>query len=275
MTRRKPAPLPMPDADIVVQSPRSFRMSRTLVALMLREMSTTYGRTAFGYLWAIVEPAAGILLLTMVFSLALRSPQLGVNFPLFYATGLMPFAAYTTISNKVANSLQFSKPLMAFPAVTFVDALLARLLLNALTQTMVIVVVVGLIIVIYQLDVDINFGEAALAVAMAIMLGFGIGTLNCFLFQKFPAWSQVWSILTRPLLFISCVFYLFDSVPSPYGDWLWFNPLVHIIGMFRRGIYATYPADYVSVLYVMSLSMGTLFFGLLLLKRYHGDLLNR
>ena len=43
---------------------------QTVIALMLREMSATYGRSSLGYLWAILEPVAGIFLLTFVFSLA-------------------------------------------------------------------------------------------------------------------------------------------------------------------------------------------------------------
>ena len=72
----------------------SFRFVRTILALILREMSTTYGRSAGGYIWAVLEPAAGIALLAFAFSLALRAPSLGTNFALFYATGYLPFMLY-------------------------------------------------------------------------------------------------------------------------------------------------------------------------------------
>ena len=49
-------------------------MGRTVLALMLREMATTYGRSAGGYLWAILDPVLGIALLSVLFSLALRHP---------------------------------------------------------------------------------------------------------------------------------------------------------------------------------------------------------
>ena len=56
------------------QAARRSSTPRTLVALVMREMSTTYGRSALGYLWAILEPVAGIMLLTAIFSLAFRAP---------------------------------------------------------------------------------------------------------------------------------------------------------------------------------------------------------
>lgn len=265
----------MSTANFTPQKPRSFRMGRTIGALVLREMSTTYGRTAFGYLWAILEPVAGILLLTLVFSLALRSPGLGTNFPLYYASGLLPFLAFMDISGKVSQSLRFSKPLMSFPAVTYMDALIGRLVLNGLTQFMVACLVLTLIVQVYQLDENFNYIMIAGGMGMAIFLGFSVGTLNCFLFERFPSWERIWGIAMRPMFFISCIFFLFESVPPPFNNILWFNPLVHITGLLRRSIYAYYPATYISLTYVLTLSCILLVFGLLLLRKHHRSLLNR
>lgn len=258
----------------IAQKPRSFRMWRTLAALMLREMSTTYGRTSFGYVWAILEPVAGLMLLTMVFSLALRSPGLGTNFPLYYATGLLPFMAYMDISGKIAGAIRFSRPLLSFPAVTYIDALLARLLLNTLTQALVVGFLLSAIVVAYGLDVTINYLEVLLAMVMAISLAFGVGVMNCYLFYQSPMWERLWAIITRPLFFLSCIFYLFETVPEPYSIYLWFNPLVHVTGQFRRGVFPQYVGEHVSVAYVMGIALITTVLGLLLLHRTHRDILN-
>lgn len=244
------------------------------MALVLREMSTTYGRTSFGYLWAILEPAAGILLLTLVFSIALRSPPLGTNFPLFYATGLLPFMAYLDVGQKIAQALRFSRPLMSFPAVTYIDALLARLILNALTQIMVISITMCAVILGFGLDVALDFPMLLFAVFMAMYLAFGIGCMNCYLFYRFPIWERIWGIVNRPLFFISCIFFLFESVPLPYNNVLWFNPLVHISGQFRAAVYSSYTPEYLSAAYVLGLSSVTTLLGLLLLRRHHRAILN-
>lgn len=264
----------MPHAEFVAQKPRSFRMSRTLIALILREMSTTYGRTAFGYLWAILEPAAGILLLTLVFSIALRSPALGTNFPLYYASGLLPFMSYMDVNGKISQALRFSRPLMSFPAVTYADALLARLILNALTQFMVAGLTIGAIVLAYSLDVMIDYPVVLLAMLLAMLLAFGIGTLNCYLFFQFPMWERIWGILNRPIFFISCIFFLFETVPEAFQKYLWFNPLVHITGLFRRGVYPNYAAEYVSIPYLLAISLISLLLGLTLLRRHHRQILN-
>ncbi len=61
---------------------------RAVMALILREMATSYGRSPGGYAWAVLEPLAGIALLTVVLSVAFHAPPLGSSFALFYIFGL-------------------------------------------------------------------------------------------------------------------------------------------------------------------------------------------
>ena len=110
---------------------------RTIVALILREMTTSYGRSPGGYIWAVAEPVVGIALLTFIFSLAFHAPPVGPSFALFYASGLVPFLVYVDISNKISQSVNFSAPLLTYPRVTIIDAVLARALLNIATQALV------------------------------------------------------------------------------------------------------------------------------------------
>ncbi|MBS4011431.1 MAG: ABC transporter permease [Roseovarius sp.] len=247
---------------------------QTVIALMLREMSATYGRSALGYLWAVLEPVAGIFLLTFIFSLGFKSPSLGTNFPLFFATGILPFMAYMDISNKMSVSLRFSKQLLFYPGVTYTDALIARFILNVITSIMIAVILLPLIIIVYDLNVIVDMGAIAWGYTLTFALGAGIGTLNCFLLSVFPIWERAWAVLNRPLLIISGVIFLFDSIPLPYRDWMWWNPLIHPIGLVRKGIYSTYDATYVSSVFVMAVSGITLALGLLLLRRYHRDIIN-
>jgi len=247
---------------------------RAITALMLREMSTTYGRSALGYFWAILEPAAGILLLTAIFSLAFRDPAIGTSFPLFYATGMMPFMAYMDLSQKTSVALRFSKALMYYPRVTFMDAVLARFLTNAITQIMISAVVFWAIIFFSRIDTLLSPVALFQGYLMVFALALGIGTLNCYLLSVYPVWERTWAVLNRPMFIISTIFFTFQSVPMPYRDWLWWNPLIHVVGQVRHGIYPTYDGAYISPLYVYSISGICFMIGMLLLRRYHRDIAN-
>lgn len=246
---------------------------RSISALILREMSTTYGRSPGGYLWAILEPAAGIALLTFVFSQAFRSPPLGANFPIFYATGILPYTLYVQMNSRLMVSIWFSKPLLQYPAVSFIDAIISRSVLALMTQIVVFYVVISGILVIYDPHVTIEAQMVALSLAMAAVLGGGVGVLNCLLISVFPVWQRVWNILHRPMFIISGIFFIFESIPEPYRSILWFNPLVHIIGIMRKAFYPTYDANYASPAYVFAFGLIGLVIGLFFLRRWHKDLL--
>lgn len=256
-----------------VQTPLST--PRAITALILREMSTTYGRSPGGYIWAILEPAAGITLLTAIFSIGFRSPPLGTSFALFYATGMLPFLMFNDISGKLGQTIQFSRALLAYPRVTFLDAILARLILSFMTLIMVHFIVVWAILKYDASSTLLDFGKIAQSYAMTVALAAGIGTLNSFLTLAYPLWQTVWAILTRPLFLVSCIFFIFEMVPRPYSDWLWFNPLAHTVGMMRAGYYPFYHSTYVSAAYVFGLAAVCFLLGLFLLHYYHRDILDK
>lgn len=253
---------------------RSYATGRTIMALILREMSTRYGRTPGGYIWAVLEPMGMILILSFGFSLMMRSPSLGTSFILFYATGYLPFNLYQSSSAMVSRAVLFSKALLQYPAVTWIDAILARFLLNTLTAVLVGYILLAAILSVVDTRVIIDFGPILAAAAMAALLGLGIGTLNCVLMGMVPTWDVVWSILTRPLFLGSAVIYIMEDLPRSVQNILWYNPLTHITGLMRSGFFPTYNPDYVSPVYVVGIALCALVLGIILMQRYHLDIIN-
>jgi len=251
-----------------------FQTFRTIYALIMREMTTTHGRSPGGYIWAVVEPVAGIALMTLIFGLYLRSPPIGTSFGLFYATGLVPFSIYVDLQNKTAQTIRFSRPLLMYPKVTFLDAVFARFILNSITQLLVFYIVMTGVIFISGVSLQYDFGKIALSFGLAAALGLSIGSINSLLFAFFPIWERVWAVVTRPLLLVSCTFYLFEKLPESVQPFLWFNPLSHIVGLMRDGFYASYSAGYVSVAYVGLWCIIPLSFGVYFLRVYHKKILN-
>jgi capsular polysaccharide transport system permease protein len=254
---------------------RRFASARTIAALILREMSTRYGRTPGGYIWGIVEPLAAITVLSIGFSLVMRAPSLGTSFLLFYATGYLPFDLYNTLSNTISKAIGFSKSLLKYPAVTWVDAVLARFFLNSLTGILITILLLTGTLLTTESQAILDFPPIVAAMALTMILGLGVGVLNCALTGLYPLWAMVWSIITRPLFLASGIFFLFDTLPPMAKTILWYNPLIHIVGLMRTGFYPSYTAQYVSQVYVLGIALGCLTMGLILLGRYHRDILNQ
>lgn len=252
-----------------------FATLRTIIALILREMATTYGRSPGGYLWAILEPALGIALMVIIFSAGFRAPPLGSNFGIYYASGFLPYIFFTSTSAKVQQSINFSRQLLAYPRVTFIDTIIARFTLNMLTQLIIGLLIFSFILTNFETRTVLRFSHLVNAYAMAGALGFGFGMLNCVLISRQPIWQTIWSVITRPLVLVSGVIFMHDNMPEPYRSWLDWNPLVHVTGESRRAFYYSYQGDYISPTYPYFVALVLGVFGLLFLKSYSRDLMER
>ncbi len=155
-----------------------WHTTRTIIALMLREMTTTYGRSPGGYLWALLEPIGSITMLTLVISagLRLRQPSLGISFVLFYATGMLVFQMYLRSQQKISQSISYSRSLLRYPAVTVFDAIAARFLLGVITHAGVFFLVMAGVLILFDTRAIIDPGPIFLSLAMAAVLALGIGT---------------------------------------------------------------------------------------------------
>lgn len=245
-----------------------------IVALVLREMVTTYGRSPGGYLWALLEPIAAIGLLSVVFSLAFHAPSLGSSFPLFFASAYLPFMLFLDVTNKVASALRFSRPLLAYPAVTVLDVIAARFILNVATHILVFVIVMAAILVTAGHAGEIDVPRVIDGLAMAAVLALGVGSVNCYLSTAYPIYERLWSVLTRPLVIVSGLFFLLEDVPAKVRDILWLNPLYHVTGEVRAGMYTSYDALYVTPLYVYLPALALFVLGLALLRKDYRTLVN-
>lgn len=252
-----------------------FQRLRVIAALMLRGMDTRSERSAGGYLWAIGEPVGGILLLSVVFGLTLRTPPLGTSFLLFYATGVLPFRLYGAMAGQVSAAVSSNRGLLAYPVVSPLDAVIAKFLLAFLTDSFIAVTLFGGIALTTDADFHLDLGPIAAAFSLAALLGLGIGTLNCVLFGMFPTWKNIWSVLTRPLFLMSGVFFLYEGAPTVVENIIWWNPILQIIGLMRSGFYANYHADYVNPLYIFSIAATTFVIGAWLLRRHASYLIEQ
>lgn len=272
----RPAQAPSaPGPALSPAPPRRFTSGRVILALILREMSTRYGRTPGGYVWAVLEPMAAIIFLSIGFSLVLRTPSLGTSFLLFYATGYLPFHLYNSLANMVGASIRFSRPLLKYPAVNWLDAVLARFLLNSLTNILVTIILLTGILSVIDSRTVLDLPPVVEAILMAMVLGLSVGVINCAISGLYPLWEIIWSILTRPLFLASSILYIYEDLPPLAQDILWYNPLTHIVGIMRSGFYPTYTAAYAEPIYVLAVALMLLAMGLLLLRRHHRAILNR
>ncbi|WP_179381624.1 ABC transporter permease [Jannaschia marina] len=267
-------PLPGPAPHVPARRNRLAESLRSIAALVLREMSTRYGRTPGGYIWALLEPLGMILILSFAWSILASVPTLGTSYFLFKATGFMVLQMFLINANQVGRAMKFSRALLFYPQVTWLDALLARFLLNTLVVTLVTTIILTGILIFEDVKTILDFGDIFLAMGLAALMGLSVGTLNCYLFQRIPVWEQIWAIGTRPMFLISGVVFIYENLPDMGQAVLWWNPVLHLAGLMRDGFYPLYHPEYVSGLYIGLWIFVPMTLGMLLLRQYYRDLMN-
>lgn len=248
---------------------------RIVIALLIRETSARFGRSWGGYLWAIAEPTGGIALLAIAFSFIAHVPPLGSSFMFFYASGFVPFMMYSSIATSTMHAIRANRGLLTYPVVSALDTIIARAILESMTYFVIALILFPAIAAFDNLRTAINLPYLALAFAMAFSLGLGIGTINCVLIGFFPTWQNVWGVINRPMFIISGVLFHLPMLPSQLGNWLWYNPVSHVISATRSGLYGIDTDGFVSVPYVMGISMGAFLVGSFLLRQNEGYLLQQ
>jgi len=243
-----------------------FLTLRAITALMLREMVSTYGRSPGGYFWAVAQPIGAITVLAIAFSFLFRSPSLGTSFILFYSTGYLPFDLYNQLQGKISTALLYSRAMLAYPRVTWLDVFLARFVLNTMTLLAVFCIVITFILLIENTHTIITVTPILLGLSMAAALGFGVGLMNCLLGGLFPVWTILWRIAMRPMFMASGVLFVFEDMPRFLQQLLWWNPVFHVTGLVRKGFYSTYNGSYISLQYGFGVALVLTAVGLLFLR---------
>lgn len=223
---------------------------RHVAALLVREMSARFGSKPGGYLWAIFDPLAHIFFLSVIFQAVARTPALGVSFPLFFATGYIGYQSYNAVLTYVQRSLSGNKGLTSYPTIALIDFVIARLILQLGTTTLVGLLVLTFILGGLRHQPDTAWEMVLEASLLASALGLALALFNIAAFARFPIYDKLFGAGHRLMFLLSGVFYLPDSIPLPYRTILSWNPVCHIIMRFRGAFYDKYAPQMLDMEYV-------------------------
>lgn len=235
---------------------------RVIAALVLRETRATFGTSQFGYLWAIITPAASVGLLVFIFSLIDRQPPFGSSLALFFATGILTLQFFTKLSGTLMNSFGANKALLTYPLIKETDALYARLILVSATYSLIMLIFYSALIILGLADPPAFPARIVAAFFATAAFGFGFGTTNAVIISLFPSWYHIEMVLTRPLFFLSGIFYIPSLMPPQAIAVLEWNPVLHLIEWFRSGYYPNYESAILDKSYPLELAMILILVGL-------------
>lgn len=242
--------------------------SASVLALFLREMRTRFGRYRLGYVWAVLEPAAHVLILMAIFGYVLGRTLPGIPFSAFLVVGVVTWFLFNNIATRSLGAVEANASLFNYRPVKPADTILARAVLESVIH---FVVFACLMSVIWGMDDGFRPAKADWLMAFGVFLllaimSIGVGILLMVLGSKSREADKVVPILLRPLYFVSGVFFSLGHVPTEYHAYLLWNPILHAIELERAALFPGYDAGGASLAYLIAATLVAFTLGLALYR---------
>jgi lipopolysaccharide transport system permease protein len=209
-----------------------------LYFLTWRQIKVRYKQTVFGFLWAIVQPFASMVVFSIFFGNLLNAPSDGIPYPLFSFSGLLVWNLFAQGLSLSSNSLitdanlvkkvYFPRLIMPFSGILppFIDFLIA------------FAVLIGMMFF-YDQSISIRILTLPFFIILAMMTATGVGLWLSALNAKYrdiqyaiPLFIQLW-------LFASPVVYASSVLALNYRLIYSLNPMAGVIEGFRWALLGT------------------------------------
>ncbi|MEW6167434.1 MAG: ABC transporter permease [Pseudomonadota bacterium] len=238
-------------------------------AFLLRELKAQYGRARLGYFWALAEPAATVAILTALHaSVAGGDAVIYQESPIvFFVFGAVPYFLFSNSLSQTQGVCLSQRGLFNYRQIKPIDIMLARSMIDALMMTGVMLV---FLLGWYWLGLQmpkIRMLELACALFSLFVLGLSLGLVFEVFGTVFSDLRKIFSIVTRPLFFVSGAFFTMDMLPWGLAQVLYLNPVLHGVDLARDAVLANYTSP-ASWLYLWSCILLLQFIGLAAYRRY-------
>lgn len=246
-------------------------MKDVLFALVLREYLTRFGSRRMGAFWLLFEPMAHMGVMIFIFTVIRARSVPGMDFPMFFLTGMVPFFLMRNIIFRLMDSISANKALFAYPNIKVFDTYLARVVVELSVSS----TIYGIFIFIFGfwIGYDISINEPIqwlFSLLVGLLFAFGLGVIFSVITVVMPNMKTFIRLLFLPLYLISGVIFPLWIIPDKYLPWVLWNPFAHIISNIRESVFQNYPEiNGVTYLYPITCTIIVLFIatGLYRLRR--------
>ncbi|WP_282167903.1 ABC transporter permease [Shewanella japonica] len=232
-----------------------------IFALFVREIRTGFN-DKFGIAWAVVNPVAFIFILSFIRGRMDGGETHTIPTFTFIAIGFMLIQFFLEVLGGAASSIKKNKALFAFRQVQPISSMIASALFQLIVKIFVFICI-GIIMYFLGMEVRIDNPIAFLVnIVLLWSIALSIGCLFALGICYVQETAKIQTILTRPLFFISGVFFSLQDIPKEYWHYFDWNPILHAIELTRYAVYQSYGNSAVSELYLSMFALISVFIAL-------------
>jgi len=210
-------------------------MNELTKQLTLREIKSRYKQSFLGYAWVIFNPLAQMLIMSFVFSVILRISSLGVPYPLFLFSALLPWNLFSNSLAHSVNALVENAPLIKkiyFPREIFIQATIMAKIIDFLLASLIFIVfaIFYKTIITWHIlwIIPIFFIQQLFTYGLAL----GLAAINLF----YRDIQYLLGLILVLWMYVTPVIYPMEMVPDTYKFVFMLNPMAVIVNAYRQVI---------------------------------------
>lgn len=246
-----------------------YRFRELIWALALRELKVRYKRSVLGFMWALLNPALLMIVMSIVFTRL--TPVVNVlHYPVFLLSTLLLYIFFSqslsyAVEAMVGNADLIKK--VAVPKLVFpVSAVLSNVINLLLSIIPLILLTLAMRHPFYWTWLLIPFPLAALAL-LALGATFFFATANVY----YRDVSHIVGVLLNALLYVTPILYTVEMFPPKYRWLFWLNPLTFSLSDFRMFVYYGQLPSLRSLAVSFVAGLMAVFIGFGVFRKYQDD----
>ncbi|RDE49240.1 MAG: hypothetical protein DVS81_17600 [Candidatus Accumulibacter meliphilus] len=243
-------------------------------ALFLREAVSRVSAGRAAWLWLLVEPAAHLTILMVLFSTIRHRIMPGFDFALFLAIGVLGYNLFRHSALRSMAAIAANRALFTYRQVKPVDVVLARAFLEGVIQLFVgLIMLAGMSLVGFA-ELPNDPLTVMLVYTLFWLFGTGVGLMLSVGSTLIPEVGRVANLCFIPLYFLSGVLFSPAMLPPEPRYWLLLNPIAQGLELARAAFSPGYNGvTGLDLGYLTAFAVGSIFFGLALHVRFSRRLL--
>lgn len=262
--------LPAPRSGLAVTA-------ASLNALLLREaVVRMFGRRA-AFAWLLLEPALHIGFLVLVYTGLRVRHVAGMDAGWWVASGMLTFFLFQRTAWRSTQAIDANRALFTYRQVLPVDTVIARCLLEGIFMLLIAAVTVAALALLGSLRIeleDAGYLLAALGALWALAVGWALSM--SVLVSTLPDIGPALSLTGTGMMLASGVMFPVGSLPTPWREWLFLNPIAHGVEGVRASASVFYHhAPELSLSYLALWALALVFIGLALQVRFQAKVLSQ
>ncbi len=242
------------------------RNRRILWALLMRELSTRYGRDNLGFLWVVAEPILFAGSVSIMWS-AIRTPyENGIPIVQFVITGYLPLILVRQTVNHCVSVVKVNAGLLYHRQITPLHLFIARYLVEFLGVSAAFVLIVAILNFLELMGTPKDLNLVLGGWFLLAWLSFGLATTMGALAEVFDFIERIVQIVTYIYIPFSGAFVMAANVSPNFRKILLALPFAHCDEMMRAGYFGEFIETYYDPGYVMIWASGLTLLGLFLVQ---------